>query len=250
MLVYRGMKGLIWLPLVLVLGMAIGSWPARRESARLEREAQELRQQLRQRQRQAGTLSQLTQFIRLPEAARSAAPASDVPTNAPVASPEAGTEPSAATNRARRRLPLSELRGRPGDERSLRERLDEAIEAWRVRSEIARNNFVTRAGLGPEEAAKFDVLVQAMNLRMRDRFEKFAAAVQAGEPITPEVGARMIRDLSDAVVLTYDEMDRELPSWRQNGGRLDLGDLVDPSVAEPLLGIEDVLRRADRGAQP
>ncbi len=244
------MRGLIWLPFVLVLGMAIGSWPARRESARLQREAQELRQQLRQRQRQAGTLSQLTQFMRLPEGSRSTAPAASPATNAPAASTAEVADPSTPTNRPRRRLPLSELRGRPGDERSLRERLDEAIEAWRVRSEIARNNFVTRAGFGPEEAAKFDVLVQAMNLRMRDRFEKFAAAVQAGEPITPEVGARMIRDLSEAVVLTYDEMDRELPSWRQNGGRLDLGDLIDPSVAEPLLGIEDVLRRAERGEQP
>jgi len=147
-------------------------------------------------------------------------------------------------------MPLMELRGRPGDERTLRERIDEASEAWRVRSEIARNNFVTRAELTPEEAAKFDTLVEAMNLRIQNCFQAFADAVQAGEPITPALGARMIHDLSEAVVLTYDEMDRELPSWRQKAGGLDLGDMLDPATAEPLLPIEDRLREAERNLRP
>ncbi|MCX7819211.1 MAG: hypothetical protein N2652_08395 [Kiritimatiellae bacterium] len=243
------MKGLIWMPLVLVIGMAFGAWPAQREAARLKRETEELRQQLRQRQRPGGTLSQLTQFMRIPESPRAIATTNAAAAGAPAPAPAADTA-AAPTNRPRRRLPFSELRPRPGDERPLRERLNEAIEAWRVRSDIARNNFLARAGLGPEEAAKFDVLVQAMNLRLRDHFEKFSATVQSGAPITPELGARMIRNLSDAVVLTYDEMDRQLPRWRQNADGLDLGDLIDPAVAEPLLSIEDTLRRADRGGRP
>lgn len=241
------MKGLIWLPFTLILGMALGSWPARHQRSRNEREIMELRQQLRQRQRQPGTLTQLAQFMRPPEQSPLLEPARSATTNGTAAptSTEAGR--SSSTNRIRRRVPLAELRGRPGDERTLRERLDEAIEAWRIRSEVARNNFVTRAGLTPDQAAQFDVLIQAMNLRMREHFDQFVATVQAGEPITPEAGARMIRALSDAVVLTYDEMDHKLPGWRQSAPGLDLGDLIDPSVAEPLLSIETRLRETDRG---
>ena len=51
------------------------------------------------------------------------------------------------------------------------------------------------------------------------------------------------------VVLTYDEMDRTLPNgWRTSAGRdFSLTDLIDPSVAEPLIDVEDKLDRPRRG---
>ncbi len=239
------MKHALWWPFILLAGMALGSWPGRREADRLRRELEEMRVQVRRQRQEMGTLGQLTRMMRIPE---------------PTARAEPPTGPSSAqnppetpvTNRpARRRLPLAELRGRPGDERSLKERIEEAAETWRIRSEVARNNFVARAGFTAEEAAQFDVLVQAMNLRLRHQIEAFAEAVRAGEPVTPERGARLIRDLSAAVVLTYDEMDRTIPRWRSSEtASLDLGQFIDPSVAEPLVGLEDVLRQAERGAEP
>ncbi len=236
------MKGAAWWPLLLVLGMAIGAWPGRRETDRYRREIEELKAQLRQRPRDLGTLGQLTRLVRLPESP-SLPEAAGTTTGAP---PSARAE--APTNRPSgwRRTPLSGIRPRAGDKRTMRERIDAAAEAWRVRAEIARNEFVSRARFDAAEAANFDVLVQAMNLRLRDRMAAFAQAVEAGQGVTPEAGARLIRDLSAAVVITYDELDRTLPRWRSpEAGALDLGNFIDPSVAEPLISVEDALRRAD-----
>lgn len=235
---------LAWVPFAVLLGMALGSWPARREIDRLRVETEELRKEVRRRQRDVGTFAQLTQMVRLSDPSADAGRAGR--TNPPPAAADAAAP---ATNRPARRRgpPLSELRPRPDDDRPLRARIDDAMEAWRVRTDIARNNFIERAGFDAEQAARFDTLVGAMNVRLRDRLERFAQAVQAGEAVTPEIGARLINDLSAAVVITYDEMDRNLPQWRRpEAGRLDLGNFIDPSVAEPLIGIEDALRRAER----
>ena len=224
-----------WAPLLLV-GMILGSWPYRHETHRLAQEVQELREEARRIRRSAGTLGQLAEFMRMPEPWP--------PTPPTISTSEIPDAPN-ATNPppARLRRPLAALRPRPGDERSLAERIREAEDLWRVRVEAARNDFLARTGFTPEQASRFDVLIEAMNLRLRGRIEEFARAVQDGQPLTPEMGARLIRDLSADVVTTYEELNRELPQWRSvDQGRLDLGNFVDPKIAEPLVTIEGYLR--------
>jgi hypothetical protein len=125
------------------------------------------------------------------------------------------------------------------------------MELWKVRSDVARNTFLARAKFNTEEAAQFDVLLAAMNLRLRATIEQIAVGLRAGETPSPESGVRAIHTLSGALATTYDEMDRTLPpGWRAAGDEpLDLVDFVDPSVAEPLIGVEQLLPRGRRGGQ-
>jgi len=244
------MKSMAWIPVALLAGLALGGWPARDKVRRLEAEAEQLRKEMKSRDRGAGALGQVAQMIRLPDsgAARPPKPAPPAADGTGAQEPEAGATTNAP---ARRGPPLAALRPRPGDERSLRERIDAGMDAWRVRSDIARDTFVGKAGFDAAQAAQFDVLTQAMNLRIRDRLDLFAGEIRSGAEVTPESGAKMIHDLSGIVVMTYGELDRTLPSWRAaEMERFDIGDFIDPSVAEPLIGIEDELRRADRGRRP
>ena len=244
------MKSLAWIPVALLLGLALGAWPAKNEMKQLREETERLRKEAKARAGGAGTLGQLTQIMRIPEApaAKPARPAGPASTNGPDVAADGGD----ATNRPpRRRPPFADIRPRPGDDRTMRERIDAGMDAWRVRSDIARNNFIANAGLDAAQAAQFDVLVQAMNLRLKDRLSRFAGEVKDGQKITPESGARIINDLSGSVVMTYDEMDRTLPTWRAgNPGRFDMADFIDPAVAEPLIDIEGDIRRAERERQP
>lgn len=243
-----GMKALAWIPVALLLGLALGAWPAKHEMRTLREETERLRKEAKTRSSGAGTLGQLTQIMRIPDPAPSSKPAA---AKAAVTNAAAAADGDSTNRPPRRRPPFAEVRPRPGDDRSMRERIDAGMEAWRVRSDIARNNFIANTGLDTAQAAQFDVLTQAMNLRLKDRLAKFAEEAKKGKKITPESGARILNDLSGAVVMTYDEMDRTLPEWRKDGaGRFDMADFIDPSVAEPLIDIEGEIRRAERERQP
>lgn len=236
------MKQVVWIPLAVLAGLILGSWGPRLEAKKLRVDNDALKKELKQKGGAQNTLGALTQMMHIPDA--DAAPAArprPAVTNAPAATTN---ELPAATNAPPRpRRPREELR------RDFRERIEQGMEAWRIRSDIARNNFLADAKFTPEQTAQFDVLMKAMNLRLKDRLTKFAEEVKSGQKVTPESGARVIHDLSGAVVLTYDEMDRTLPStWRGSGPKpLDIADFIEPTVAEPLIGIEGEIEAAEAG---
>jgi hypothetical protein len=133
---------------------------------------------------------------------------------------------------------------------SLEARINEAAELWRMRSDIARNTFISNTDLDEDQAAQFDVLVAAMNMRLQERIESWAEHLQQSEEtIDAETGMRVIGDLTDAMVMTYDEMDRVLPEgWREaSGGSVDLTDFIDPTVATPLIEVEEQLGQGLHG---
>lgn len=141
---------------------------------------------------------------------------------------EAEPEP-ASTNRPHR------------DRGSMKEHLDKAANAWAVRSELARNSFVEQVELDEERAMRFDVLVEAMNIRIGTTIEKFVGQVQEDDRIAgEEFGVRLMNEITETMVLTYDEMDRNLPEgWRGKAGeKFSLSSLIDPDVAMPLVELE------------
>ncbi len=227
------MKHLVWIPFAILLGFALGGWAPRLEITRLKSDLALAKTRESREGGRVSALGALTQVIPLQN--RESSPTNAPPaTNATAAATNAAAPVAeAATNAPPRRPPRE----------NIRERIDQAMEAWRVRSDIARNTFVANAGLTPEEQQQFDVLTAAMNLRLRTTIQGFADQIRAGEKMTPEAGARLVKDLSGALVLTYDEMDRKFtPRWRAStGDRFDVADMIDPSVAEPLVGLEDRL---------
>jgi hypothetical protein len=239
-------RSVIWITLALLCGLVLGAWGPRSDLAAARNRIRELEARLKEPRAGAGRLRSVTDMLRIPagdERDKTAGEAAGDP-DMEVAEAKAGDSSSA----------LSGDRNGPTNAPSpqdLRKRIDEAAELWRVRSDVARNSFVSNAGLDRGQTANFDVLMAAMNIRLATSISNWVGRVSEKEQLTAEDGARIINELSSHFVLTYDELDRKLqPGWREGAGEsFDLITFVDPSVASPLIGIEDRLGRA-RGRRP
>jgi hypothetical protein len=236
-------KSWVWLPVTLVVGLMLGGWGPRQEVRHLKQELELARTETPRRANGAAALGALGQVIPLPDRAR-AGPREPAP--------ELRADPTAPAPEIES-IESEEGPGPAAEDHSetMRRGMEQAMEAWRLRSELVRNTFVASAALNAGEAARFDTAVAAMNLRLRTDMQQLADRIRAEEPVTPEDGLRLMNELSGHVVRAYDDLDRALPaSWRVAAGPgFNLADLVDPSVAEPLIGLEDRLDglRADPG---
>ena len=224
------MKSAWWLvPAFFLAGLGVGRWtpPEAREGAGAPTPVRA--------SEGAASIRPVTGMLQIPERRP---PRDEAAVVDPDAS-EAPREPSARRRAERRRT--MEGMGRNGG--GLDERIAWAADAWRMRAEVARGDFMVRAGLDGEATAQFDVLMQAMNIRIEHAVSAWADHVAAAGVVAPEDGARLLHEVTGALVLTYDEMDRTLPSgWRAAAGSgFDVVAFVDPAVAMPLAGIEAVL---------
>jgi len=88
-------------------------------------------------------------------------------------------------------------------------------EQRRERARQERTNFLAQAELKEEETVRFDVLMAALNLRLQQQSEKWREALDGGLVSRAEIRARAMGEISSALVLTYDELDRSMPDgWR------------------------------------
>jgi hypothetical protein len=102
---------------------------------------------------------------------------------------------------------------------------------WSNQIITARASFVSNAVLTQDEATRFDVLTTAMNLRLAQRLDPLVEKYQAGWRPTPEERTRLMQDVSQVIVSTYDEMDRNMPAdWRDGvtNSYFSLTQFVDP----------------------
>lgn len=138
------------------------------------------------------------------------------------------------------------------DRASFSNEIEKVKKAWSLRADIARSNFVARTKLDQRQTADFDVLVEAMNLRLGASIDKWVATIKQQGEMSSELGLRMMTELGNDMVLTYDELNRKLPEgWRKNAGpKFEMVDFVDPEVLTPLQeldGIAEPPRRRQHG---
>ena len=231
----------VWIPAALVVGVVIGGYGPRQElrQTRAELEWMEAERSPHPDRR----LNQMTDIVGLTLEPRRA----ESPPLPHHAESESTDEPAALV---------------PGDEsdrddapeegedetQSLADRLAVARDLWQVRSDMARDTFISRAGLDRSEQVRFGVLVEAMNIRIEESFATAVDRIRQQGEVSPETMTRMLHDVTGALTLTYDEMDRNLsPDWRVAAGSdVDLVDFIDPAVARPLLEVENLLEEAPR----
>jgi len=238
-----GMKHVVWIIPALLLGLVLGGWGPRSDLRRARKEIAELKAQAAERSHLAGQFGKAKALLGISDAEikrrgirradeRRTAETGDVPTNAPVAG---ATTNGPSSSRA-------DTNGTPRP--NLEKQLEQATELWNTRAALARNSFVTNTGLNEEQTTRFDVLIAGMNLRIEDTIARWAETLQAKDTPTPEDGIRLVNEISDAMVLTYNELDRNMPEdWRGSAGKqFDLTQLIDPAVAMPLVDVEDKLR--------
>jgi hypothetical protein len=242
------LKHLAWIPVAFLFGLLIGSWAPRGDLRKARRALVEARRATGGERSGSGQFESVSRFLRIPQGREAPAGQAGPPSgSAPV--PPVGADPGVEVEdgsagedpAAEDRDQLLDRFGRD----DLQSRIDQATELWQMRADMARAAFVANTELDEAQAAQFDVLVASMNMRLRERLEAWAGELREADQAGPETGMRMINELTDTMVLTYDELDRTMPQdWRdRSGGSVDLTDFIDPSVATPLIGVESRLQR-------
>lgn len=235
------MKAWVLFPLIFLIGLVIGGSQPRSELRRLRNELETRKQVERRPPPQERQLASFLNMLPMETPGRSDRTDLAASTNA---FSENGT-----TNGITSTGTVARTDGDPQEQTpeertaAFRENLDKAAEAWRLRAGLARHAFAANTGFNDREMTDFDVLMTSMNVRLQDIFKQAAEQIKTGDSFTPETGVRLMNALTDAMVLTYDEMDRKLPAtWRKEGGTtFDLVTYVDPVVVTPLLEVQDKL---------
>ncbi len=238
------MKTVLLSLLALLTGLILGGWGPKSDLRRASAEIEQLQNQLRSRTRHAG-LDGITSMLRIPEGGTAETAARDKPAPAAVTIATSNTTVAASTPLPRqpRHRPFHGEGGEDSplpDRKTLQERIQVASDLWKVRADLARSAFVSQVTTSTVQASQFDLAVADMNLRLGTAIRDWVATIQEQPDFTPETGIRMMSALSGELVLTYDQLDADMPpDWRQRAGeKFQVFDLIDPQVALPLTEIE------------
>ncbi|MCR5751016.1 MAG: hypothetical protein K6G91_03565 [Kiritimatiellae bacterium] len=233
---------LAWLPLAFVAGGLVGAYGPSEELRTREERASEEKAVAKAKPKSAGAFGSFAQIVNIPDEAKRprrpklhAKPAAVASTNAEESA--SGSAESVATTSAPVKKP--ERRLAPED---LRARIDEASELWRTRIEIAKAAAVEKLGLDDAGLAAFDEAVASMNDRLRDSLQIVADQVASAEEMTPELGIRLLGDVSTSLAEAYDAIGACAGEGKRGDvSKLNMADFIDPSVAEPFVSVQDKL---------
>jgi len=233
--------------IALLAGLIIGAWPYRKDLRDAREEIARLNSEAARRQRSKSNIEGITRLLAIPDRDQASQ-------SSPAGRPDTGSRPSfssAASNGAPASAAapavLRRQDGRPASPEDFRSHIRQAADLWKTRVALARESFVSRVPTNDAQAVRFDVLMEAMNIRLGATIEKWVDTINTQDVVTAETGVRMMNELTDAIVVTYDELDRNMPpDWREKAGpEFQLLDFVDPEVAMPLAEIAPKFERQD-----
>ena len=231
-------KTAVFIPLAFVLGGLVGAWRPSEELKALKARPVETPQK---QQRQAG-FDSFAKMVNIPDAANSSRPRR--PMRRPEEKQPEGEQPAAATEKSEEEKPRErgEWRRRERSPEDLRARIDEAAELWRTRVEIARAQAIEKLGLDAAATDQFNAALENMNIKLRDSIQIIATRLADEEKMTPELGVRLMGDLCTTLAESYDEIGLCVPEDRRGEiSGMELHNFIDPSVAEPLIGVQGKL---------
>lgn len=234
---------LAWLPLAFVAGGLVGAYGPSEELRTREERASVEKTVAKAKPKSAGAFGSFAQIVNIPDEAKRprrppprAKPAAVANTNAEETASSRSAEvvavPSATVDKPSKRLAPEDLKAR----------IDEASELWRTRIEIARASAVEKLGLDDAGVAAFDEAVASMNERLRDSLQIVADQIASAEEMTPELGIRLMGDVSTSLAEAYDAIGACAGEGkRADVSKLNMADFIDPSVAEPFVSVQDKL---------
>ena len=235
------------LPAVFLLGAIIGGWGARERLARERASLDRSRASERESGRQMG-FDAFTKALNLPEKARRPGRRGTPPQGAATNVVRNAVAPASTNVVSQTTIETNANQSASGNERrrmraeNLSARIEEAKELWRARVEIARANAVKRLNLDSTGEKAFDEALVRMNQKIAESVAAVAERLSGEEKFTPELGVRLMGDLGISLAETYDELGGAVgEAARAEVSELNLVDFVDPSVAEPLVELQDKL---------
>jgi len=233
------MKNWLWIPLAALVGLIAGSWGPR-EDLRLFKEKSQAAKDARKASDASG-FGAFAKMVNIPDHAKKR---HRLNPDRPDADKSAPADSVAATNdiatagrpKPPRHPPLQPLN-------DLRLRIDEASELWRTRVELAKTQWTARLGLsGDADKAAFDAALEQMNERLLETMTALAAEIERAGKLTPELSLRLMGDASTAMAGAYDALGEAVPADRRGEvAEMPVFEFIDPTVAEPLVSVQDKL---------
>lgn len=233
-------KALVWIPVAFVLGGMIGFVSPNEELQALKKRPSEEVAKTGPA-KPANGFGSFAQLVNIPDAAnmkrRRARKEKPAVTAAVVA--ETNAVPDNVENDM---PPESASEPQELNPEDLRLRLEEAADLWRTRAEMAKAKAVENLGLDAAGETRFNEAVSAMNEKLRDSMQAIADLLADEESMTPELGFRLMGDLSTTLAESYDAVGAATtPERRGEVSNLQMIDFVDPMVAEPLIAVQGKL---------
>jgi hypothetical protein len=228
-------KVIVWLPLAAVLGGIVGAWGPYEELRALKERGEERKDEARPAKRTG--FSPIAQIINVPDAAKH-------PRRAKAPKPPKNSEPKEVApenDKAPEKAEKSPVRPMLSPE-DMQARIDEAADLWRTRIQLVRATALENLGIASDGADRFDSTIADMNDKLRESMQALADALANEEEMTPEMGVRLMGDLSVTLAETYDHLGECVDSSRRmDVSSLNLVEFIDPSVAEPLIAVQGKL---------
>ena len=243
----RKTPAIVLLPLAFIVGGLVGAYgPMEELRARNER-AESAKADAKAKAKASGAFGSFAQIINIPDEARRVRSPRKLgkPDNAEPKgvqeSQGASVQVRADANEASAKSAVERRKLSPED---LKARIDEAADLWRTRIELARTAAVSKLGLDDDGCAAFDGAVAAMNEKLRESMQIVADQIASVDELTPELGVRLMGDVSASLAEAYDAIGACVAEGRRGDvSKLNIADFIDPSVAEPFVAVQDKLER-------
>ena len=237
------MKNWFWIPLAAIAGVIAGSWGPRED---LESYKETVRAE-RSQKKVAGTagFDAFARLANIPDVARRRPKArtNELARSVGHLAPVGGTTnvTVVAEVEDKKSVPEEPKRNRRISREDLAARIEEAAELWNTRVEIAKTQWKDKLGIRDDNAsAAFDSAVATMNEALRDTMEALAEEIEKAGKVSPELGLRMMGDLTRNMAEAYDAIGAAVPPERRaEVSEIPVHEFIDPMVAEPLIGVQD-----------
>lgn len=240
------MKHLIWLPAAALVGFLVGSWGTHAELR--TKEDQMEKKLAQQRRSDANAFNSFAKMVNIPEEAKRRRPRRKAE-RGPADARSVRTAPTNSAMVADAAVPAttnlqarSEPPPRRFSPRDLQARIDEAQDLWRTRGEMVKAKWKEKLGLDAKGAEKFDAALADMNEQLRTSMQALAERIAQNERMTPELTLRLMGDTTTIMAETYDRLGECVGAERRGEvSELQVFELIDPGVAEPLISVQDKL---------
>lgn len=228
-------KAIVLLPLAFVIGGVVGYWNNADDVRIYKEQAAAAEKQAASGKKGGGEgFGTFAQMMQIPKEAKRPPRRKGPPESA-----EGGNTNAVAAAEA----PGANENTEPQEEfnpEDLRARIDEAADLWRARIDVAKAAAVDRLGLDAEGRRKFEASLATMNDRIRDSIQIIAESIANDEKMTHETNVRLLGDLATTIAETYDGIGECVDESRRGEvSEMMLLEFIDPSVAEPLISVQD-----------
>ena len=225
------MKNWFWIPLAAIAGVIAGSWGPREDLESYKESVQAERTQ----KKVSGTAG-FDAFAKL-------ANIPDVAKRRPKARTNAVEKVERVEKVETNGVEIVEQKHPQLSREDLEARIEEAAELWNTRVELAKTQWKGKLGIKDEKSsAAFDSAVATMNEALRDTMEALAEEIEKAGKVSPELGLRMMSDLTRNMAEAYDAIGAAVPPERRaEVSEIPVHEFIDPMVAEPLIGVQDKL---------